>query len=243
VEFHLDSRGGKPRAVSLTGSFGREQLAVAMTRNAGGVPQIEISTNDAGSFLSFLDIYRKMENGVLNASVQIGQNRADGSVKIHDFFVKGEPTIRQLMAQSGVSRTDNRGITRFDPDLVRVGRLQSEFNWSQGRLAVSDGVLSGPEIGLTFEGFIDFQRDRLDLAGSYVPAYALNNLLSNIPVLGVVIAGGQHEGIFALNYHVTGLLSAPVVSVNPLSAIAPGLMRKIMGVLDGTTRMPNNGAR
>jgi AsmA-like C-terminal region len=241
VDFQLDSRGGKPRALSLTGSFGRDQLAVTMARSAGGAPQIEISTNDAGAFLAFLDIYRKMENGVLTASVQIGQNRADGTVKIHDFFVKGEPTIRQLMAQSGVSRTDNRGVTRFDPDLVRVGRLLSDFTWSQGRLAVRDGVVSGPEIGLTFEGYVDFSRDRLDLAGSYVPAYALNNLLSNIPVLGVVIAGGQNEGIFALNYHVTGLLSAPVVSVNPLSAIAPGLMRKIMGVLDGTTRMPDNG--
>jgi hypothetical protein len=243
VDFQLDSRGGKPRTLSLTGSFGREQLAVAMARNAGGAPQIEISTNDAGSFLGFLDIYRKMENGVLNASVQIGQNRADGAVHIRDFFVKGEPTIRQLMAQSGVARTDNRGNVRFDPDLVRVGRLQSDFTWSQGRLSVRDGVLSGPEIGLTFEGFVDFPHDRLDLAGSYVPAYALNSLLSNIPVLGVVIAGGQHEGIFALNYHVTGLLSAPVVNVNPLSAIAPGLMRKIMGVLDGTTRMPDNGGR
>jgi AsmA-like C-terminal region len=241
VDFQLDIRGGKPRTLALAGAFGREQLAVAMARNAGGAPQIEISTNDAGSLLAFLDIYRKMENGVLNASVQIGQNRADGSVNIRDFFVKGEPTIRQLMAQSGVARTDNRGVTRFDPDLVRVGRLQSDFTWSAGRLSVRDGVMSGPEIGLTFEGFVDFPHDRLDLAGSYVPAYALNSLLSNIPVLGVVIAGGQHEGIFALNYRVTGMLSAPVVSVNPLSAIAPGLMRKIMGVLDGTTRMPDNG--
>jgi hypothetical protein len=33
------------------------------------------------------------------------------------------------------------------------------------------------------------------------------------------------------------------VNVNPLSAIAPGLMRKIMGVLDGTTRVPNSGGR
>jgi hypothetical protein len=85
---------------------------------------------------------------------------------------------------------------------------------------------------------MDFPRDRLDLSGSYVPAYAINSLLSHIPVLGVVITGGQNEGIFALSYRLTGALSAPVVTVNPLSAIAPGLMRKIMGVLDGTTRLP-----
>lgn len=240
VDFRLNSRGGRPRTVSLTGSFGREQLAVAMVRQ-DNVPVVEISTNDAGSFLAFLDIYRKMESGVLNASVQLGQNRADGALRVRDFFVKGEPTMRQLMAQGGATRSDDRGNWRFDPDSVRVGRLQAGFGWAGGRLSVREGVMSGPEIGLTFDGFVDFPHDRLDLAGSYVPAYALNSLLSNIPVLGFVIAGGQHEGIFALSYRVTGALSEPVVSVNPLSAIAPGMMRKLMGVLDGTTRLPDSG--
>lgn len=238
VDFKFQSRGGRARAVSLTGNFGREQLAVAMTRGQNGGQQLEVSTNDAGSFLAFLDLYRKMENGVLNANVLLGQGRADGAINIRDFYVKGEPTMRQLMAQGGAARADDRGVMRFDPDSVRVGRLQSNFTWSGGRLGVREGVMSGPEIGLTFDGYIDFPRDRLDLSGAYVPAYALNSLLSNIPVVGLVITGGQHEGIFALNYRVTGSLSSPVVNVNPLSAIAPGLMRKIMGVLDGTARMP-----
>ncbi len=238
VDFKYEARGGRVRTVTLIGNFGRERLAAALTRGQSGAQQLEISTNDAGSLLAFLDLYRKMENGVLNANVALGQNRADGAINVRDFFVKGEPTMRQLMAQSGTSRADDRGNMRFDPDLVRVGRLQSGFTWAGGRLSVREGVMSGPEIGLTFDGFIDFPRDRLDLSGSYVPAYALNSLLSNIPVLNLVITGGQHEGIFALNYRVTGALSAPVVNVNPLSAIAPGMMRKIMGVLDGTARMP-----
>ncbi|GLI93185.1 AsmA-like C-terminal region-containing protein [Methylocystis echinoides] len=238
VAFKLASGGGKLRSLALTGAFGREHLSVGAARSQNGAPVMEISTNDAGSFLAFLDIYRKMENGVLTANVQLGQNRADGAISVRDFFVKGEPTMRQLMAQGGQMRADDRGNWRFDPDLVRVGRLQANFGWSGGRLSVAEGVMSGPEIGLTFDGFADFPRDRIDLAGSYVPAYALNSLLSNIPVLGFVIAGGQHEGIFALSYRVTGSFSEPIVSVNPLSAIAPGMIRKIMGVLDGTTRLP-----
>lgn len=238
VELKLERRGGKPRVVAVTGFFGREQLTVGMDRSANGQSQLEISTNDGGSLLSFLDIYRKMDSGALSATVQLGQNRADGALRIRDFYVRGEPTVRQLMAQSGTARTDDRGNYRFDPDLVRVGRLESEFGWSRGQLAVRDGVLSGPEIGLTFDGYIDFQRERLDLVGTYVPAYALNSLLSNIPVVGVVLAGGQHEGVFGLSYRLYGVLSSPSINVNPLSAIAPGLMRKIMGVIDGTARMP-----
>ncbi|MGD9656933.1 MAG: AsmA-like C-terminal region-containing protein, partial [Methylocystis sp.] len=238
VELKMEQRGGKPRTLALTGAFGREHISVGMVRSANGLPQLEISTNDGGSLLSFLDIYRKMDSGALTATVQLGQNRADGALRVRDFFVRGEPTVRQLMAQSGTARTDDRGNYRFDPDLVRVGRLESEFGWSGGQLAVRDGVLSGPEIGLTFDGYIDFQRGRLDLVGTYVPAYALNSLLSNIPVVGVVLAGGQHEGVFGLSYRLYGALSSPSINVNPLSAIAPGLMRKIMGVIDGTARMP-----
>ena len=238
VDLKMERRGGKPRALSLTGSFGRDPLSITLARSPGAAPQLEVTSNDGGSLLSFLDIYRKMESGALSATLQLGQNRADGALRIRDFFVKGEPTMRQLMAQSGVTRTDDKGVMRFDPESVRVGQLLTDFTWSAGRLSVREGVMSGPEIGLTFDGFIDFPHDRVDLSGSYVPAYALNSLLSNIPVVGVVIAGGQHEGIFALNYRVMGSLTAPVVNVNPLSAIAPGLMRKIMGVLDGTVRAP-----
>jgi hypothetical protein len=238
VELKLDRRGGKPRAVALKGFFGREQLNVSIGRGQDSQPQLEIATNDGGSLLSFFDLYRKMDSGALTATVQLGQNRADGTLRIRDFYVRGEPTVRQLMAQSGAARTDDRGNYRFDPDLVRVGRLESDFSWTGGQLTVREGVLSGPEIGLTFDGYIDFPRERLDLVGSYVPAYALNSLVSNIPVVGAVLAGGQHEGIFALSFRLYGALSSPSINVNPLSAIAPGLMRKIMGVIDGTARMP-----
>ncbi len=238
VDLKMERRSGRPRALALAGNLGREHLNVTLARNDNGAPQLEISTNDGGSFLSFLDLYRKMDSGVLTATVQLGDNRADGAVHIRDYFVRGEPTMRQLMAQTGAMRADERGNARFDPELVKVGRLQSDFSWSAGRLSLREGVMSGPEIGLTFDGFIDFPRDRMDLSGAYIPAYALNSLLSNIPVLGVVLAGGRHEGVFALNYRVTGAMSAPVVNVNPLSAIAPGLMRKMMSVLDGTGRAP-----
>ncbi len=243
VEFRLSSRGGKPRQVSLAGYFGREQLSVSLARGQGEGPELQLSTNEAGALLAFLDIYRKMEGGALTASIGLDRGGAEGSIRIRDFILKGEPTIRQLMAQGGVARADDRGNMRFDPDSVRIGRLQAAFAWANGRLSIREGVMSGPEIGMTFDGFVDFPRDLIDLAGSYVPAYALNSLLSNIPVLGFVIAGGQHEGIFALSYRLTGALSSPVVNVNPLSAIAPGMIRKIMGVLDGTTRLPEGGKR
>ncbi len=232
VDMKLERRGGRLRSFALNGLFGREKLAAAMPRNGS---ELQIATADAGSFMSFLDFYQRMDSGALDATLQLGPGRTDGALRIRDFYLKNEPAMRQLMTQ-GVARADDRGNIRFDPDSVRFSRLQSGFTVQGGTLNLREGVMSGPEIGLTFDGFIDFSHDRVDVSGTYVPAYGLNSLLSNIPVLGVVLAGGQHEGIFALNYRVLGPLNAPVINVNPLSAIAPGLMRKIMGVMDGTGR-------
>jgi hypothetical protein len=237
VDLKLERRGGRLRAFSLTGKFGREPFAAALARG-GGPPQIDLSTADGGSLFAFLDFYKRMDGGALNASVQLGGAGASGTLHIRDFYLKNEPTVRQLMSQGAV-RSDASGVTRFDPESVRIGQLQVGWAYSGGVLTLRDGVMSGPEMGLTFDGVVDFPRERVDMSGAYVPAYGLNSLLSNIPVLGVVLAGGRHEGVFALNYRATGQLASPQVNVNPLSVIAPGMMRKIMGVMDGTQRLPD----
>jgi len=39
--------------------------------------------------------------------------------------------------------------------------------------------------------------------------------------------GKKGEGIFALSYSVTGERSSPTVFVNPLSALTPGIFRRV----------------
>jgi hypothetical protein len=241
VDFKWERRGNKPRVFSLTGSLGREPLAIALLRNQNGATQLEISTSDGGSLLSFVDLYDRMDSGVLNAHVQLsGQGRAEGVLQVRDFYLKNEPAMRQLMSQ-GAHRADDKGVLSFDPESVRVARLQANFAWGGGKLALSDGIMSGPEMGLLFEGDADLTRDTLDISGSYAPLYGLNNLVTNIPLVGPLIAGGAHEGVIALNYRVTGKISSPNVAVSPASLLTPGLFRKIMGVMDGTARPQEQG--
>jgi hypothetical protein len=237
VDLKYERRGGRLRQFSLTGSFGREPLVAMIARQQNGSPLVEISTSDGGSLLSFLDLYHRMESGALSASVLMGPGRSDGVIKISDFYLRNEPAMRRLVMQ-GASRADDKGTLHFDPDSVKFARVQSGFTWSSGRLTMRDGVMSGPETGLTVDGYIDVARDRIDVSGTFVPAYGLNNLMSNIPVIGVVLTGGENEGMFAVSFRVTGSFSAPVLTVNPLSVIAPGLFRKLFGILDGTGRMP-----
>ena len=40
------------------------------------------------------------------------------------------------------------------------------------------------------------------------------------------LGGGSNEGLVGLTYEVVGPPSAPVLRVNPISVVAPGLFRK-----------------
>ena len=235
VDLRWERRGNRTRRFALSGHFGREALVAAL-EPGDLAPHLEISCADAGALLSFLDLYGRMESGAITASMLLAPSgRVEGELQLRDFYLKNEPAMRSLMEQ-GAHRYDDKGRVRYDPELVKVQRLQAQFVWMGGKLHLRDGVMSGPEMGLSFDGYVDFAHEAFDLGGSYVPFYGLNNLFSNIPLFGPIVTGGAHEGLFALNYSVVGRIDSPTINVSPLSMLTPGLFRKIFGVMDGTAR-------
>src|SRR3954470_24449256 len=82
-------------------------------------------------------------------------------------------------------------------------------------------------MGATLEGQFDYQHDDVRLRGTFIPAYALNNFLARVPILGMIIGGGQNEGIFGMTYEVVGPPGNATLRVMPMSVFAPGFLRKI----------------
>jgi hypothetical protein len=93
----------------------------------------------------------------------------------------------------------------------------------------------GPTIGATMDGMIDFGKSDVRLRGTFVPLYGLNNAFGQIPIVGLFL-GGSNEGLLGITYEVVGQPNAPVLRVNPISAVAPGLLRKFF-------EFPNTGDR
>ncbi len=91
----------------------------------------------------------------------------------------------------------------------------------------SDMRAAGGAIGINVDGHVDYQAGTLDASGTLVPANILNTVLGNIPVLGNLLLGGEGQGIFAANFRIAGPINDPQVAVNPLSAVAPGVLRKL----------------
>jgi uncharacterized protein YhdP len=110
---------------------------------------------------------------------------------------------------------------------IPFSTLRGEFAYADAHLTLQNLLAYGEALGVSANGAVDLRRDRLDLQGTIVPAYALNSILGNVPVIGSLLLGGEGQGLFAANYRVTGSAADPQVAVNPLSALAPGFLRRL----------------
>jgi hypothetical protein len=141
-----------------------------------------------------------------------------GALEIRNFDVRGEPTLQRVVA----------GAPGQPSGTVQFSEMRADFTRYPGRMAIRDGVVHGPAVGATVEGQIDYVKNDAHLRGTFVPFYGLNNMFGQIPVVGLILGGGANEGLLGITYEASGPPSSPRIVVNPVSAIAPGLLRKFI---------------
>jgi hypothetical protein len=94
--------------------------------------------------------------------------------------------------------------------------------------------MAGPSLGLTGAGAYNLDRDDLDVDGVIAPSPRLNlSMLGNVPVIGDLLISRRGEGVFGMTYSINGPAASPRVGVNPVSAMAPGILRRIFEPLSG----------
>jgi len=92
---------------------------------------------------------------------------------------------------------------------------------------VGESRATGSARGLTTRGVADLNTDTLDFQGSIAPAYSLNAAVGHVPVLGQILTSRKGEGVVGLGYSAKGSFEKPQVSVNPLSVLTPGILRRM----------------
>lgn len=189
---------------------------------------LQVDASDAGEALGALDWTSRIEGGAMALTGRrAGPGEAlTGTVLMENFTLVDAPAMVKLL--EFVSLTG--ALTAFQQSGLAFQQLEAEFGYLEGRLTVPRGRAFGPSIGITFEGTVDLPGDTVDMRGAVVPAYTFNRILGEIPIIGWLITGGQDEGLFAANYAIEGPLEDPNVGVNPLSALAPGFLRAILGL-------------
>jgi hypothetical protein len=142
-------------------------------------------------------------------------------------------------AKVGTLNSTIDGLSRAGNALQQFDGLEVSVTKTGDRIELKDGHTAGKSIGLTTAGTIDLANDQAHLRGIVVPGFALNNLLSNVPLLGPLLTGGKDGGVFAIAYRVEGPLDNLRTDVNMMSAMTPGALRELFtGGPNGGTSVP-----
>jgi hypothetical protein len=221
------------RNMSAKGDLSRGDLV-------GGVPinlafsssakksEIKVGSKDGGGVFRKLGIFENAFGGELSLDATIFETEKDqpmrGKVVLKKFKVVDAPTLANILTVGSLSGVANILTNNGIPFV----QFEAPFEMRNGIIRTRDARAYGPSIGVTIEGAVDRNKSRVALQGTLVPAYTINSVLGNIPILGSLLVGGKGEGIFGLTYEVTGAISRPKVTVNPLSALAPGPLRKLL---------------
>jgi hypothetical protein len=223
VDSKFSRRNGNVKAFTLNGKVGRDTPLTGELRgrSQGQARELIIlQTNDAGAFLRFVDTYSKVTSGQLTLAMEppsVDPGAREGLINVRDFSVKGEAALER--AAAGGPAGGSNGIS--------FSALRAEFTRQSGQFTIREGVVKGPIVGATIEGSIDYVGNTVRMSGTFVPMYGLNNMFGQIPIVGLFLGGGSNEGLIGVTYEVVGTPGQPVLRVNPISAMAPGVLRKI----------------
>lgn len=224
LDLKLSRRGGHIRSFSMTSKIGRDTPfnGDLRLRASDNHQVLFFETEDAGALFRFTDTYPRMFGGSMWVAMDPptqNQTPQIGTITIRNFVVRGEPALDRVL--SGAPNAASRG--------VNFSEMSAGFTRFPGKMAVRDGIVRGPLVGATVEGNIDYARNDVHLRGTFVPFYGINNMfgLGQIPIVGLFL-GGSNEGLVGITYEAVGPPGAPRITVNPVSAIAPGLLRKFI---------------
>ncbi|PVB62824.1 hypothetical protein DCO57_04965 [Labrenzia sp. 011] len=188
---------------------------------------------NTGATLRFLDVYERMRGGTGTLNVAMADEDSwVGDFNVNSLRITEDPAIRRIRERDDINRRGNgtdgpEGAVSDAGGSASFDTLNINFTREADTLTISRGALQGNALGGTVSGTVDLARQTLNLTGTFVPIYALNNFFAKIPLLGYALGGGSGEGLIGVTYRLSGSLSEPVLSVNPISAIAPGIFRKM----------------
>lgn len=198
-----------------------------------GQHALSIDTKDGGGALRVLGLYNSIKGGTLSITGTVKDNQPwrplRGKIAMSSFRVINTPFVARFLTVATITGV----VDAVTGEGFLFGGAEGRFTKTRGHIELKKFRSAGPSVGMTAQGQVDLDRNMIDLKGTLVPAYAINSVLGNIPLIGAIIQGGEGEGLFAATYSITGNLDEPKIDVNEWSALAPGFVRDLF-TDDGT---------
>lgn len=226
-------RGNELETLSVKGSSPKSApILASIATQASGQQRVQVETTDAGTLLKGVTGFKSVVGGKLSLLADLNPteegSRSDtagtssGLLRIEDFRIVDQPFLARLFAVGSLTGIGDL----LNGSGISFHTLELPFNREESRWQIKKGArAAGTSLGITADGYIDSDSDAVVVSGTMVPIYGVNSFLGDVPLLGPLLTGGEGEGIFGLEYGVSGTADNLKLKVNPLSLIAPGIFR------------------
>ncbi|MEO1643053.1 MAG: AsmA-like C-terminal region-containing protein, partial [Pseudomonadota bacterium] len=200
-------------------------LSFSYQNETSAAPEIRLETDNAGFLAEAFFGLDFIEGGGLSLSGRLSNSGEPSRIlaEVTDARLVNAPFVTQILSLASL-----RGLSdTLSGDGVLFSNITVPISIGGGRYVIEGGRASGPALGLTMNGWIATDGEGIELDGVLVPSFGVNSALGGVPVIGDLFVGREGEGIFSITYSVSGSLERAQVAVNPLSAVTPGILRRI----------------
>lgn len=232
VDAAYSVKNGKPTAVKLTAVTGNDQAVVAkLAQDTGIARSIDLTATDAGALSRFTGLYNNMRGGLLNVGMRyVADGVWRGVIDVRDFQLVNEQRLQEIVS----TRSGKDGKSLNDAVKKNIDVSSQKFSRGYGRILIDgdtfrieNGVVRGEQVGATFQGVLRDGNNQMNMTGTFMPAYGLNRLFAELPIIGLFLGNGKDRGLIGITFRLAGSVEQPALQINPLSLIAPGVFRSI----------------
>ena len=219
------------RSATLSGNLpGGKELSLRLAEGEDR-RTLSIDSPDAGAALRAFGIFDNVVGGTLTVKMLLDEPKDPelirGAIRVRDFTLVRAPNFAKILSRASLTGIYN-ALSGEGGKGIKFTNFFAPFAKRNNVIHLKDVRMYGPAVGVTLEGQYDLANDSAEVEGTLVPEYTLNSALGKVPVVGEIFVGEEGGGLFAATYAVSGPLESPKIAVNPLAALAPGILRALM---------------
>ncbi|MDA0971363.1 MAG: hypothetical protein O3B93_01675 [Proteobacteria bacterium] len=232
--FSANLKNGEYESLNGFGSFSNTETAsITINKNKKNNIVTTFVSDRSVPFLSGLNFAKGFGNGKLNyiSEEDVSVDKTNTKITLSNYYVKEMPILANLLSLTSFTGI----IDTLSGKGVFFNKSYLEYEIKNKTLTIIDAYGTGDSLGYTLEGKIN-PDGFVSLDGNLVPAYLVNDIIRQVPVVGKVITGKQGDGIFGASFKIKGQPDSLETTVNPIRTLTPRFIQRFFDLFRSSSK-------
>ena len=155
--------------------------------------------------------------------------KAEVSIKLDDFVLIDTPVSLKLLSLPSISGLVS--IAEGEPG-IRFGYGEIKYTETKDLYSNIEAFAVSDSLGLVMDGSINRKKKTIDMKGEISPMHLVNAIIQKLPIIGNILVGDEGEGMFSIDFTLTGNQDDPEVDSVPLSIIKPRIIERAVELVE-----------